>query len=120
MTDIQKQQFLSELQQFHCTTQYYQHPFYIVFTDGVKFVADKCGAFWLLDLISSWQSDPKVAKESFQVFKLKVNPDQSARVTIEDGNDNIIAYQDIEYTDFPIEEMIIWCIDHVVLLPGEY
>ena len=47
-----------------------------------------------------------------------------ARLSIEDGNNRILATQQIPYTDFPLEEIMLFaCWDQkhwVIMLPGEY
>ena len=105
---------------FTGTETYFQYYFGIKFTDGIKYLADNAECYWLINIIVSYQVDPKVKEEGFQVYKLKVNADKSALVEITDGNKNILAKQDIEFTDFPLEEIEIWCIDNIVLLPSEY
>ena len=44
----------------------------------------------------------------------------SATVTVEDGNDNIITSLTIEFTDFPLEEMTLWLVEKTLMLPSEY
>jgi hypothetical protein len=105
---------------FTGTEHYYSYYFGIKFTDGVKYLAEACEAFWLIDIVASYQTDPKIKNEGFQVYKLKVNEDKSAVVEISDGNDNILATQEIEFTDFPLDEISLWCIDKICILPSEY
>jgi hypothetical protein len=93
-------------------------------TDGVKTMAELCGAFWLVTAVASWQNKERVRQEPFQVWKLVLSPqgDSCAAVLIgEDGNDNEIARQEIEYTDFPLPEGItLYFTDGILLLPSEY
>ncbi|MBW4473934.1 MAG: hypothetical protein KME45_26710, partial [Stenomitos rutilans HA7619-LM2] len=91
-----------------------------LYTDGTKYLADKAGAYWLLDAIFAWQTDANVSKESFQVWSLRVNDDKSALLTGDDGNGNEIASQAIPFTDFPLSEIQLYFTDRTVLLPGEY
>ena len=55
--------------------------------------------------------------------KLTVN-DSSAKLSIEDGNGKVLAQQDIEFTDFPLESIDIWSQfdgnKWIHLLPSEY
>ncbi len=37
-----------------------------------------------------------------------------------DGNNNEIARQSIEYSDFPYDEATLWLVDETLLLPDEY
>ncbi|MBI3258242.1 MAG: hypothetical protein HYZ54_01985 [Ignavibacteriae bacterium] len=111
----------SELLQFSGTTQYYRHLLGVLFTDGIKYLADECQCYWLLDLIVSWQTHQHVREQEFQVFKLKVDvSNRTAVVTIEDGNDNIIQTQKIPFTDFPLDSIEIWYSNKVMYLPSEH
>jgi len=99
------------------TDGYYNHPLGIIFTDGIKDIADTFGAWWLVDLVASWQGELKGHR--FQVFSLTKTNETEAVVKITDGNENKIGFQEIPYTDFP-EDITIWCVDNVCLLPVEY
>jgi hypothetical protein len=46
-----------------------------------------------------------LAGEEFQVWKLKVDGDRTASLVCDDGNDNIVCPQQIECTDFPLDEI---------------
>lgn len=43
----------------------------IMYTEGVKDMADACGAYWLIDLVISHQLTKSVRFEPFQVWQLK-------------------------------------------------
>jgi hypothetical protein len=83
-------------------------------------LAEECQCYWLIDLVASYQSDSKIMKEEFQVYQLTVNQDKSAVVEITDGNYNIIQTQDIEFTDFPLDEISLWFTNNVLYLPSEH
>ncbi|GHV56299.1 hypothetical protein FACS1894216_20060 [Synergistales bacterium] len=94
-----------------------------VMTDGVKRMAEMCGAFWLVTGIFAWQWDERVKKEPFQVWKLTLNNDGSdgACLVCEDGGKKELARQEIDYTDFPLPEGIKLFLDGgVLMLPSEY
>jgi hypothetical protein len=106
---------------FTGTENLYRHLGGIVFTDGVKYVADTTGGYWLLDLIFSHQLDKKVRKEEFQVWKLEVTYNgNAAKAICEDGDGKAITTQDIEFTDFPAPGITLWFINKTILLPSEY
>ena len=42
----------------------------IIYTDGVKDMAETCGAYWLIDLVISHQLSKAVKFEAFQVWML--------------------------------------------------
>ena len=113
---------MTELSQFVGTTQYYKFSALtkMVLTDGTKYLAEEAGCYWLFDIVASYQCEKKVKGEEFQVWNLKVNKDNSAVVTCEDGNDNEIVKQLIPYTDFPLKEMKLFFQNNVCFLPSEY
>jgi hypothetical protein len=107
----------ADLNQFTGTEQYYRHWLKgIVYTDGVKFVAESAGAFWLLDIVASYQP----VDAEFQVWRLQKEGDAYS-VVCTDGNDNVLLKQDIPYTDFPADLMPfeLWYQNNVIFLPSE-
>jgi hypothetical protein len=113
----------ADLTQFTGTEQWYRHGINrsVLFTDGAKYVADTAGAYWLLDEIALIQPyDKRVAAEEFQVWKLVVRPDRTAKLTCDDGNDTILSTKEIEYTDFPLDEISFYFTNNVNYLPSEH
>jgi len=113
---------LEDLAQFKGTEQWYRHPVFrsFLYTDGVKYLAEKAGAYWLLDYIFSNQTLAKIKAEEFQVWKIFVK-DEAAEIKVEDGNDNIVYEFKIAYTDFPLEEFTLWFLNNqTLILPSEY
>lgn len=92
----------------------------LIYTPGVHHLAESAGAYWLIDLVASWQAHPAVARKEFQVWTLHVHPDHTAAAVASDGNDVRLASQDIAFTDFPLDEISLWLIDGTLMLPGEY
>jgi hypothetical protein len=116
-----RKEVLALISQATGTSQYHRFSMFSGFpliTDGVLALAESAGCFWLLDIIGSYQSD-KALDKNFQVWKLEVNPDNSADVY--GYNDTtLIITQKIPYTDFPLDEIKLYLIDGVILLPSEY
>ena len=113
----------AELRQFTGSEHWYRHPLVrkVLYTDGAKYVADSGGAYWLIDEIAFGQSLPAIAPEEFQVWKLSVNLAASTAVlTCDDGNDRVVFTKQIDYTDFPLDEIRLYFTDNTILLPGEY
>ena len=113
----------SELMQFTGTENWYRHGLVrnILFTDGVKHVADKAGAYWLIDEIALSQiSEKAVAGEEFQLWKLAVKADKTALLVCEDGNGSAVYSKEISFTDFPLAEIKFFFTDKTILLPSEY
>ena len=107
----------SDLNQFSGSENWYRHSKRLIYTDGISFVAEKAGAYWLIDLIASYQP----VAEEFQVWILKKSG-HGYVVECSDGNDNIVIKQDLEYTDFPEENMpfkMYYC-NETLMLPSEY
>jgi hypothetical protein len=105
------------------TAHYYRHGLNrnVTFTDGAKHVADEGGAYWLLDLIAISQGrDKRLDRQQFQVWKLIVSPDNTATITVEDGNFNILLTQRIAFTDFPGDGIVLWYSGGVIYLPVEH
>jgi hypothetical protein len=108
----------SHLTGFTGTEHYYKSDC-IQYTDGVKYLAEVCQCYWLIDIVSSYQYHKIIKQEPFQVYKLTVK-DEKGHLEISEGNDIVLATQEIEYTDFPLSEMTLWCIDKILILPSEY
>jgi hypothetical protein len=113
---------LSDLQHFTGTEHWYRHGLVrtVLFTDGAKFLADKAEAYWLLDEIAFAQRDQRVANEPFQLWKLTVRPDRTATLACDDGDGNVVSSQELTFTDFPLPQVTLYCIDNIILLPSEY
>ena len=81
----------------------------MVYTDGVKMMADMCEAHWLIDAIVSYQK--RCMKDEMlrqmQFWTLKVD-DGSAILVCERDTGNVFLTQKIDTTDFPLPEMKIW------------
>jgi len=113
----------SDLDQFTGSEHWYRHGINrkVRFTDGAKFLADQAGAYWLLDEIALIQPhDKRVAAEEFQVWKLAVQPDRAATLTCDDGNGNIVYSKRIEFTDFPLNEVMLYFSNDTIYLPSEH
>jgi hypothetical protein len=112
-----------DLIQFTRSEQWYRHAMVrdILYTDGVKHVAETAGAYWLIDEITFAQhGNKRLAAEEFQSWKLNVNADHAATLTCEDGNGGVVFTKAIEYSDFPLEEITLYFMNKTILLPSEY
>lgn len=150
MTPEQIEEIKNALPNFTGTEQY--HRFSILFpkhvlTDGAHYLADKCRAFWLMDIIASYHSkcmkDPML--QNIQFWTLKVNlkekplplsvgavlsskelkkPKPMAVVTCERDTNDVAIRQEIPYTDFPLPEIKLYCQKgedfYVIMLESEY
>lgn len=114
-----------ELLNFHGTEHYHRLTMVtnLLVTDGVKYLADSCGAYWLLDVIASHLSKMK----SFNVIVFKKNKKGSGgKFTATDDlpANHTYAKQTIAYTDFPLPEIRMYLVfdgqNLVLMLPTEY
>ena len=112
----------ADLAQFSGSEHWYRHGLVrnVLYTDGVKHVADAGEAYWLIDEIAFAQRfETAVAAQPFQVWTLTVK-DTVGVLTCEDGNGHRVSLKHIAYTDFPLPEISFYFTDNTILLPGEY
>lgn len=112
----------ADLAQFTGSESFYRHNLVraVVYTEGVQYLADKAGAYWLVDKIATEQLRRRIHQEEFQAWKLVVNADKSATLTMEDGNGKSLTQEKIDWTDFPLPEITLWFTNNTILLPSEY
>lgn len=136
-TAVDPQQIRQTLSHYYSAAEYFRHWSGLVYTDGVKYLADSCGAHWLIDLVASYQPRP----EPFQIWRLTMLPEEEGEPMAivemgEDTNrDGRLVYwrnervgdlshatvgpairQMIEYTDFPLSEGITLYYENGVLM----
>ena len=115
-----------ELNQFIGSENYYKHFLGYHYTDGVKYLAEKAGAYWLLDAIFSHIHTNQILREEedFLSWKLKPTKNAGCILTGDDGNNNILVTQVIEYTDFPFDQIdkdfMLFFTNGILLLTSEY
>ena len=113
---------LHELRQFTGSEQFYRTPLFkgFIYTEGVKYLAEEAGAYWLIDHIFANQMLDVLKEQPFQVWKIVVHENESATIHVEDGDDNRLTFFSLSYTDFPLKEFALWLVDKTLLLPSEY
>ena len=115
------QNLQSELSQFIGAQKLFRITNRHLLTDGAKYLAEQAKCFWLLDAIASHLDHSY--NDTFAVACLVLN-ESSAVITLDDGNDNVFATQHIEYTDFPLSKIKLYCsfdgLHWVIMLPSEY
>lgn len=128
-TALTMEELQNELDRFTGTEKYYRHFTGGKFTDGVKHLADRAEAHWLIDAIFSYQIKRKIRDLPFQIWTLKVlrselGKSKSEPMAIlemkEDTDAPIQVSQKIPFTDFPEGEVKLYLIGGVLLLPSEY
>ena len=127
MNKITPQEIESELCQFYGSENHYQHPMSgLVYTDGVKYVAESCEAYWLLDAIGSYQQKCQKDEmlQDMQFWTLRRTKDSVLRTTEfvliceRDTNDEAFR-QEISFSDFPLDEIKIWVENNTMYLPSD-
>ena len=123
-----------DLRSFHGDTIRYRsvNPL-VIYTPGVKHVADAGDAYWLVETIACYFGFPEMNKatasdsriETLQFWRLDVHADNSATLTARaDSDAEPFITQEIPFTDFPLSHVDIWAgkdIRHWVLyLPSEH
>lgn len=135
-----------ELTLFTGTEAYYYLPYFKKFnyTDGIKYLAEQAGAYWLIEQIFLAQQEKEIQEyrakgEDFQGWKLILQPAHAPKIEIvhvtkdqsqtlcnsavlvcEDGNNNEIYRVYIPFTDFPLDHIELWLEGNVLLLPSEH
>jgi hypothetical protein len=119
---ISIKEFKETLSGFTGTENYYPHRIpngmSCRLTDGAQFVRELGSAYWLFNIILSWQI--KLQAYPFQIWKVMRQGDGSWFITCSDGNDHLLGCQESEPADFPIDQIDIWLVDGVCMLPSEY
>ena len=110
---------VAELQQFTGDLERYRHSLnpQVIYTPGIKYLADEAGAYWLLDSIALYlkskqmreaiKQDERLAH--LQFWYLEINDDKSANLyVVADSDEKPAIAEVIPYTDFPLERIAIW------------
>ncbi|MCW5921432.1 MAG: hypothetical protein KIS77_03755 [Saprospiraceae bacterium] len=118
---IDKIKLQAELKNFTGSEQVFYNPLFRKFryTEGVKYLAQEANCYWLLDYIFSNQHSKTLQQTPFQVWSLNAK-DNTATITVEDGNKNQVKFFKLEFTDFPLEQIDLWFIEGTLILPSEY
>ncbi len=90
-------------------------------SEGALAMAEITGGYWLLDAISSHLMGKKIPLGN---ANLKVSGNK-ARLELCHGDGIVFASQDIDYTDFPLDEIDVWFglnefDSHTLYLPREH
>ena len=116
----------SDLAQFCGSAEFYQHwTKRLVYTEGVHYMAERAGAYWLIDAVASHQPDQRITSRQylvdFQLWQLAVAQDKSADLTMRGDSDQpAVITQEIPFTDFPLEQVKLYVSGGTLMLPSEY
>ncbi len=113
-------QLEAELRQFTGDIQRYQHPLNprVLYTPGVKFLADTAGAYWLIDAIASWigshqfnqalQQDERLQWLHFWYLNVELASNKAVLTARADQGVRPFITQNIPFTDFPLEQQTLY------------
>lgn len=122
------------IERFTGSEEFYRHPIgEFIYTEGVRYIAETCGAYWLLDLIGSHQIgiQRRHGEQAFQCWRLVPPPSFAEKACIaechsdceDDGtfsDAHLLARQRIDYTDFPLAvNLKLYFENNTLMLPGE-
>lgn len=110
------------LRSFTGTIEYHSHWSGLRYTDGVKFLVEEAKAYWLLDLIASWQLEAlrDAWLREFQLWELFLRADRTATIVCSRDSEDVAFRQEIKFTDFPLDYVKVYVEGGVVLLPSEH
>lgn len=126
MTTAATENLAADLRQFTGSETLYRHGMIrrVTYTEGVQYLAEHAGAYWLIDIVAIAQRCcPRVRAEGFQVWTLtrpRKQPSSRCTVTCEDGNGHGVYRQRIPFTDFPLDTVTLYCVKNVIMLTTEY
>ena len=103
----------ADLSQFTGSQEFFVYPLgRLILTEGVRHLAEAAGAYWLIDAIASYQADPRIAGNrmlrDIQFWRLAVVGGRGVLTCREDSGREPVISQQIEFTDFPLDEVEIW------------
>lgn len=121
-TEVNVQEIENNLSMFNGSETVYQTSRLkpnLVHTEGVKYLADNCQCYWLLDIIMSISGMQRF--EPFIACTLKRNKTgNGAKFEATDGNGRRLYVQVIPYTDIPLKEVTLWLSNDCIYLPSEH
>ena len=124
---ITAEQLQAELAQCYGSETVYKHWLKILYTEGIKTLADEAQCMWLVDAIASHQKSYQIIYnpdlQEFQLWTLTVNEDKSAVLACYEDSPSTcepVITQLIPFTDFPMPEIKLYLEQGTLLLPSEH
>ncbi|RAV29236.1 DUF6876 family protein [Sinomicrobium soli] len=125
--NIKAKKISEELKHFTGSETFYTlQLFNARYTEGVQYLVDKAGCFWLVIDICAVCVSP-LNPHSFACITLNLWNEQEqkekgcvATLTYDDGNGNVFYTANYAYTDFPLPHIKFYFTDRTLLLPSEY
>ncbi|QDS91415.1 hypothetical protein FF011L_01450 [Roseimaritima multifibrata] len=89
----------------------------VIYTPGIKYLAENAQAYWLIDAIASYFVGPEMRNamkrddrlQSLQFWRLEVTDEQTASLyAVADKGLKPFIAQAIDFTDFPFDCIDVW------------
>jgi hypothetical protein len=88
----------------------------VIASEGAIYLAEKAGAFWLLDAIASHEmKNPKLRAacqdddfDALHFWYLDVQDGKAVLTCVRDKGEKPVVTQHVEFTDFPLEHVTIY------------
>jgi len=107
---------LGKLGQF-TGTEAYHNMMGVYVTDGIIYLMENGYSWFVIDAVAVIKY--KLSNQEFLSIKLKVR-DGKAVMTITDGNKKKLYSQKYEWTNAEVNELQLFYVDGVLMLPSEY
>ena len=125
--NFKSKQLIDQLQGFCGSTTCFKIPLVKArYTEGVKYLAEQAQCHWLITDTAVVCKSLK-NKSTFIVILFKRNSTsvqerthKEAKITYANGNGIILYEQEYEFTDFPLDELRLFFVDDMLMLPNEY
>lgn len=115
------------LQQFCGSTQFFKLPLIQTqFTDGIHYLAQKAGCFWLVTdasvIAKSLMDRSYFITIDFKRLSEEERNEKGCEAIISygDGNDTILETHRYNVTDFPLDKLRLFFVNNTLMLPSEY
>lgn len=122
-TKLSYEEFKTSLEQFIGTEKYYKVGFTpIVCTDGIKYFADTCECYWLLDTIT-YKLYKKHQQLGYLFIEIKSNRKRFVHIIARQDKDRPIVFkckQKDTCKTIPVGTYMFYLMNNVLLLPDEY
>ncbi len=122
---MESKQLLNELQKFSGTEHYYTSTFKrLLLTDGIHYLREQANCYWLIDIVESVQHLNNIKhNDAFIVWKIEKHESDKATITAwadTPYRSDLLYKQELEYTDFLLEDFEFYQCSNVLLLKSEY
>jgi hypothetical protein len=110
-----------QLARFRRSEEFHAHPSQaLVYTPGVKFLAERCGLFWLIDVIAAWQW--RALRDAdltiFQLWELRPIGTRRVLVCLRDADSMAFALP-VGNRDSALDYVSLYVELGVLMLPSE-